>query len=69
MLNLREKVERTKDINQKYELFHKNHVEVNDQNISLKPLTKNEAKKHKKPWITKGILTCIGEKNTTEKNY
>ena len=62
MLNLREKVERTKDINQKYELFHKNHVEVNDQNISLKPLTKNEAKKQKKPWITKGILTSIGEK-------
>ena len=68
-LNLGEKLERTKDINQKYELFHKNLVEVIDQNAPLKPLTKKEAKRQKKPWITKGILTSIGEKNKLLKKF
>ena len=63
-------MERTKDINQKYELFHKNLVEVIDQNAPLKPPTKQVAKRQKKPWITKGILTSIGEKKkTTEEIY
>ena len=68
-LNLGEKLERTKDINQKYELFHKNLVEVIDQNAPLRPLTKEEAKRQKKPWITKGILTSIGEKNKLLKKF
>ena len=68
-LNLGEKLERTKDINQKYELFHKNLVEVINQNAPLKPLTKKEAKRQKKPWITKGILTSIGEKNKLLKKF
>ena len=46
-LNLWGKIELTKDINQKYELFHKNLVEVIDQNALLKPLTKKEVKKQK----------------------
>ena len=68
-LNLGEKLECTKDINQKYELFHKNLVEVIDQNAPLKPMTKTEAKRQKKPWITKGILTSIGEKNKLLKKF
>ena len=46
-LHLGEKLERTKDINQKYELFHKNLVEVTDQNAPLKPLTKKSQKAEK----------------------
>ena len=66
--NLGGKWERTKDINQKYELFHKNPVEVTDQNAPLKPLTKTKAKRQKKPWIKKVILTSIGEKTNYWKN-
>ena len=62
-------MERTKDINKKYELFHKNLVEVIDQNVPLKPTTKQEAKRQKKTWITKGILTSIGEKNKLLKKF
>ena len=68
-LNLGEKLEPTKDINQKYKLFHKNLVEVIDQNAPLKPMTKKEVKRQKKPWITKGILTSIGEKNKLLKKF
>ena len=50
-------------------MFHKNLVEVIDQNAPLKPLTKKEAKRQKKPWITKGILTSIGEKNKLLKKF
>ena len=46
-LNLGKKIQCTKDINQKYELFHKNLFEVIDQNAPLKPLTKKEAKGRK----------------------
>ena len=45
--NLGEKLKHTKDINQKYELFHKNLVEVTDQNAPLKPLTKKSQKAEK----------------------
>ena len=62
-------MERTKDINKKYELFHKNLVEVIDQNVPLKPTTKQEAKRQKKTWITKGILTSIGKKNKLLKKF
>ena len=65
MLNLGEKLEHKKDINQKYKLFHKYLVEVIDQNAPPKPLTKANAKRKNKPWITKGILTSIGEKKKT----
>ena len=44
MLNLGEKLEHKKDINQKYKLFHKYLVEVIDQNAPPKPLTKANAK-------------------------
>ena len=47
-LNLGRKLERTKDINQKCELFHKNLVEVIDQNAPLMPLTKKQPKGRKK---------------------
>ena len=47
MLTLGGKLERTKDINQKYELFHKNLVEVIDENAPLKPLTKKNPKSRK----------------------
>ena len=65
MLNFGEKLEHTKDINQKYKLFQKYLVEVIDQNAPLKPLTKEKAKRGNKQWITKGILTSIGENTQT----
>ena len=68
-LNLGEKLERTKDVNQKYELFHKNFVEIIDKTAPLKPLTKKEAKNQKKSWITKGILTSIREKTKLLKKF
>ena len=67
-LNLGEKLERTKDINQISNYFTKNLVEVIDLNVPLKPLTEKKAKKQNKPWIKKGILTSIGEKNKLLKN-
>ena len=68
-LNLGEKLECTKDINQKYELFHKNLVEVIDQNAPLKPTTKKEAKRQKKPWITKGDSDLYRRKKQTTKKF
>ena len=50
-------------------MFHKNLVEVIDQNAPLRPLTKKEAKRRKKPWITKEILPSIGEKNKLLKKF
>ena len=46
-LNLGEKLERTEDINQKYELFHKNLVEFINKNTPLKPLTEKNLKTRK----------------------
>ena len=38
-------------------------MKVIDKNAPLKKLTKEELKRSKKPWITKGILTSIKKKN------
>ena len=46
-----------------------NKMHVIEQNALLRPLTKKEAKRQEKTWITKGILTSIGEKNKLLKNF
>ena len=37
-------------------------MKVIDKNAPLKKLTKEELKRSRKPWITKGILTSIKKK-------
>ena len=57
-LNLKQKTENIRrQISQKYTFFHEIIVTVSDRNATLKKLTKEELKRSKKPWITKGILT------------
>ena len=50
--NLKQKIENTGQINQKYTFFHENIMKVIDKNIPLKKLTK-ELKRSKKPWMQK----------------
>ena len=69
-LNIGGKLERTKDINQKCELFHKNLAEVIDKNALLKPLTKKEAKNQEKAMDSKRKSDLHKRKKyTTEKIY
>ena len=69
-LNLGEKLERTKDINQKYELFHKNLVVIIDKNALLKPLTKKRSQKAEKAMDHKRNSDLYKrKKQATEKIY
>ena len=63
-LNPKQKIQNIRgQINQKYKFFYENIMKVIDKNAPLKKLTKEELKRSKKPWITKGILTSIKKKN------
>ena len=69
-LNLKQKIENIRcQINQKYAFFHENIMKVIDKNTPLKKLTKEELKKSKIPWITKGILTSIKKKYILSKEF
>ena len=61
-INLEQKTENIGQINQKYTFYHENIMKVIDKNAPLKKLTKEELKRSRKPWITKGILTSIKKK-------
>ena len=62
-LNPKQKIQNIRgQINQKYKFFYENIMKVIDKNAPLKKLTKEELKRSKKPWITKGILTSIKKK-------
>ena len=62
-LKLNEAINNTNNINGKYELLHTKFMETIDKNAPLKILSNKEIKRKNKPWITKGILTSIKEKN------
>ena len=70
-LNPKQKIQNIRgQINQKYKFFYENIMKVIDKNAPLKKLTKEELKRSKKPWITKGILTSIKKKKYSfQKDY
>ena len=69
-LNLKQKIENIRgQIKQKYTFFHENIMKVIDKNAPLKKLTKEELKRSKIPWITKGILTSIKKKYILLKKF
>ena len=52
------------DLNEKYDYFHGNIMQVVNKNIPLKKLPNKENKRKKKPWITKGIITSIHKRTS-----
>ena len=69
-LNLKQKIENFRgEIDQKYTFFHENIMKVIDKNAPLKKLTKEELKRYKIPWITKGILNSIKKKYILLKKF
>ena len=67
--NLDDKIKNYSEINEKYDLFHKNIIEVINNNAPIREQTKREMKRKKKPWITKGILKSIKTKNILLKQF
>ena len=50
-------------LNDKYVYIHEKTMNIINKNIPFKELSGNEIKKKKKPWVTKGILKSIKQKN------
>ena len=67
--NLDDKIKNYSEISEKYDLFHKNIIEVINNNAPIREQTKREMKRKKKPWITKGILKSIKTKNILLKQF
>ncbi len=59
----------TTDLDNKYELFQKNVLNVINKHAPLKLKTKRQRKQELKPWITNGILKSISSKNKLYKRY
>ena len=57
------------DVNLFFESFHSTINEIIDRHVPLKKLSKKESRLDVKPWITKGILASIANKNKLYKSY
>ena len=64
ILNLNKQIQKINDLNEKYDYFHGNIMQVVNKNIPLKKLSNKEIKRKKKPWITKGIITSIHKRTS-----
>ena len=63
-LNLNKQIQKINDLNEKYDCFHGNIMQVVNKNIPLKKLSNKEIKRKKKPWITKRIITSIHKRTS-----
>ena len=57
------------DVNLFFESFHSMINEIIDRHVLLKKLSMKESRLHVKPWITKGLLASIANKNKLYKSY
>ena len=59
----------SEDIDKSFETFFSNIKSITDRHAPLKKMSLKECKLKLKPWLTKGILTSINNKNKTYQKY
>ena len=68
-IDLVENINNSNDVNSIYNAFQQKFIEIINRHAPIKKLSKKQIKTMKKPWLTKGILKSIGEKNKTYKKF
>ena len=59
----------SEDIDKSFETFFSNIKSITDRHAPLKKMSLKECKLKLEPWLTKGILTSINNKNKTYQKY